>query len=31
VSYMPAQAKQHVQIDEILSIENIGEFINSLK
>ncbi|MEJ7556939.1 MAG: chemotaxis protein CheB [Pedobacter sp.] len=31
VSYMPAQAKLHVKIDEILSIENIGEFINSLK
>jgi two-component system chemotaxis response regulator CheB len=31
VSYMPAQAKQQVEIDEILSIENIGEFINSLK
>jgi two-component system chemotaxis response regulator CheB len=31
VSYMPAQAKLHVKIDKILSIENIGEFINSLK
>jgi two-component system chemotaxis response regulator CheB len=31
VSYMPAQAKLHVKIDEILSVENIGEFINSLK
>jgi two-component system chemotaxis response regulator CheB len=31
VSYMPAQAKLHVNIDEILSIESIGEFINSLK
>jgi len=31
VAYMPAQAKLHVEIDEILRIENIGEFINSLK
>ena len=31
VAYMPAQAKLHVEIDEILSIENIGDFINSLK
>lgn len=31
VAYMPAQAKLHVNIDEILKIEKIGEFINSLK
>ncbi|MFP5079314.1 chemotaxis protein CheB [Pedobacter sp. JCM 36344] len=31
VGYMPAQAKLHVKIDEVLSIENIGEFINSIK
>ena len=31
VAYMPAQAKLHVNIDEILEIEKIGEFINSLK
>ena len=31
VSYMPAQAQLHVKIDEVLRIENIGEFINSLK
>lgn len=31
VAYMPAQAKLHVTIDEILEIEKIGEFINSLK
>ncbi|MGY4383300.1 two-component system chemotaxis response regulator CheB [Pedobacter sp. UYP24] len=31
VAYMPAQAKLHVDIDEELSIEKIGDFINSLK
>ena len=31
VAYMPAQAKLHVDIDEILAIEKIGEFVNSLK
>jgi len=31
VAYMPAQAKLHVDIDEILKIEKIGEFVNSLK
>lgn len=30
VSYMPAQAKLHVKIDHILSIEDIGDFINLL-
>lgn len=30
VAYMPAQAKLHVQIDEELDIESIGDFINSL-
>ena len=31
VSYMPAQAKLQVDIDIVLGIEKIGEFINSLK
>ncbi|MES2829047.1 MAG: chemotaxis protein CheB [Bacteroidota bacterium] len=31
VSYMPAQARLQVKIDEVLGIEKIGEFINSLK
>lgn len=31
VAYMPAQAKLHVKVDRILTTENIGEFINSLK
>jgi two-component system chemotaxis response regulator CheB len=30
VAYMPAQAKLHVEIDQILTIEKIGEFINSI-
>lgn len=30
VAYMPAQAKQHVKIDHILSIEDMGDFINLL-
>ena len=31
VSYMPAQAKLQVDVDEVLGIEKIGDFINSLK
>ena len=30
VAYMPAQAKLHVEIDRILGIEDIAEFINLL-
>lgn len=30
VSYMPAQAKIHVEIDRILNIDEIGEFLNLL-
>lgn len=30
VAYMPAQAQQHVKIDHVLSIEDMGDFINLL-
>jgi two-component system chemotaxis response regulator CheB len=30
VAYMPAQAKLHVKIDQILNAEDMGEFINLL-
>jgi len=30
VSYMPAQAQQHVKIDKVLNIEEIGGFLNLL-